>query len=421
MAHIVGTNASDGLQGTSGSDRIQGLEGADFLQGLEGGDTLLGGGEDDGLNGGDGNDLLRGGDGSDTLHTSAGRDTLDGGSSGSDLDHVDLYAYGRHLNPVRVDLRKGTARYSDGTVATLAHIESVRGTDGADVLLGGNAELEVFQGGGGNDTINGRSGFDLVIVDAQGAIVNLSRGFAKHDGQREVLIGIEGVVGGSGDDILIGNSSDNLFQPSRGSDLVKGGGGRDEVDYSTSFEHIPGVGIVANLKAGRVENFLDDIDTLTGIEDVRGTVFDDDIRGDETSNRLRGDRGSDTLQAGDGRDHLEGNDGQDVLRGGEHNDTVEGGDSSDMLAGGTGNDSLAGGAGNDTFVFRKHGGSDVVSDFGRGADRLNLEAFNLESFATLGEFITQEGADTRIELDPGTNVLLMGVDVNELRASHFIL
>ena len=58
-------------------------------------------------------------------------------------------------------------------------------------------------------------------------------------------------------------------------------------------------------------------DTLTGIEDVRGTFFADTLIGDAGPNQLSG---------GLRRDTLSGLDGDDVLIGGRGMDTGDGGD-----------------------------------------------------------------------------------------------
>jgi hypothetical protein len=84
-------------------------------------------------------------------------------------------------------------------------------------------------------------------------------------------------------------------------------------------------------------------------------------------------------------DILRGNAGQDTIMGGGGADLLDGGDGADRLMGGVGADTLIGGAGADVFVF---GGldirarppfydtpGDVVADFTRGEDRLDLAIF----------------------------------------------
>lgn len=75
---------------------------------------------------------------------------------------------------------------------------------------------------------------------------------------------------------------------------------------------------------------------------------------------------------GNGDDRLAGAGGNDRLYGDNGADHLSGGSGNDVLAGGRGDDFLTGGAGADTFVLDKSGGSDTVSDFEVGVDRLQL-------------------------------------------------
>ena len=65
-------------------------------------------------------------------------------------------------------------------------------------------------------------------------------------------------------------------------------------------------------------------DTLSGIEDVGGSSFDDIIRGDNDRNSLGGGAGDDSLVGRDGNDSLFGGTGNDTLDGGNDIDACEG-------------------------------------------------------------------------------------------------
>jgi Ca2+-binding RTX toxin-like protein len=88
--------------------------------------------------------------------------------------------------------------------------------------------------------------------------------------------------------------------------------------------------------------------TLSGIEGVVGLDRDDDIRGSAANEQLSGM---------DGGDRLEGRGGNDVIRGG------------------AGGDMLIGGTGMDRFVFGADsvGSADLIVDFARGSDKLQIE------------------------------------------------
>src|SRR4051812_12105131 len=66
-------------------------------------------------------------------------------------------------------------------------------------------------------------------------------------------------------------------------------------------------------------------------------------------------------------------------RGNARDNIVSGGDGAQSLDGGAGNDVLIGGAGADTFVVRAGNGSDVITDFTPGTDRVRLENYGLYS------------------------------------------
>jgi len=69
---------------------------------------------------------------------------------------------------------------------------------------------------------------------------------------------------------------------------------------------------------------------------------------------------------------ITGNDGANVLRGGAENDTLSGGGGSDELWGDAGSDRLTGGLGADAFLFNSTVGSDLVTDFASGTDKMRF-------------------------------------------------
>ncbi|MFN6976953.1 MAG: M10 family metallopeptidase C-terminal domain-containing protein, partial [Gemmobacter sp.] len=90
--------------------------------------------------------------------------------------------------------------------------------------------------------------------------------------------------------------------------------------------------------------------------------------------------GGDDIASGTAsRDVLNGGEGNDMLAGMAGRDVLRGGAGRDSLWGGAGKDRLIGGAGADTFVFERGDSAaddarDVIVDFGRGADRIDLSA-----------------------------------------------
>jgi len=188
-ATIVGTEESEVLVGTRGSDVIVGGGGEDVMRGLAGRDyicrgqqrhfqhtsLLIGNGGNDHLQAGGGR--LRGGLGDDVLRAyragmagGAGNDSLRGwGDTGSSAnpgpgrDRVFIKSYGSLVyreaaSSVRVNLAKGRA-YGQGMDILTGSIDTVTGSEFADMLKGDENHNDLF-GGGGDDIYYGRRGDD---------------------------------------------------------------------------------------------------------------------------------------------------------------------------------------------------------------------------------------------------------------------
>jgi Ca2+-binding RTX toxin-like protein len=313
----------------------------------------------------------------------AGNDTIDGGAIVAGLSDNQAN-YGNATAAVTVNLAAGTAtgNASVGT-DTLININRVTGSIYGDTLIGSNstAYMEVFRGQGGNDTINGAGGLDMVRYDFSsppagmtGVNVNLAMGLAS-DGQggADTLSNIEGIRGSYFNDILTGGNVSNnayeFFQGLAGNDSIDGGSGTDEASYYYDLDtNGDGFGVAVNLSGTDINNFtlqgvtvsvqagtaLDgwgNTDTLSNIENVVGSTFNDALTGNGGNNRIEGREGADALTGNDGNDTLDGGAGNDTLDGGAGTDVLNGGIGSDTLDGGLGNDIMSGGSGDDTFII----------------------------------------------------------------------
>ncbi|WP_430464653.1 Hint domain-containing protein [Tabrizicola sp.] len=331
--------------GTSGNDTLNGSTGADTLNAYGGNDSL---------NGGSGNDILFGGDGDDTLNGGNGRDTLYGGAGN------DVATYASATAAVNVSLATGLGSGNHATGDVLFEIEhligsiyndTLTGDDGANSLFGGSGN-DVLAGGGGNDTLIGGAGVDTADYSASldGVTVNLTTGLGSGgDAQGDVLSQIENILGsnyadlltgdgnantltgGAGDDSLFGGAgSDQLFggdgndllQGGAGSDRLEGGAGVDTADYSDST-----AAVNVNLATGLGSGGTAAGDTLVGIENIFGSVFNDSLYGGAANNSLSGGAGNDFIDAGDGDDTLNGGAGRDTLYGGQGMDYLDYSDS----------------------------------------------------------------------------------------------
>ena len=138
------------------------------------------------------------------------------------------------------------------------------------------------------------------------------------------------------------------------------------------------------------------------------TVPDYELARIVVSARITGTRRRDHLNGGLGHDILIGKGGKDRLNGGEGDDTLIGGKGADILVGGAGSDKLTGGKGPDIFVYTSvSDAEDIITDFGKGADAINLRAL-LDSIDYMGTDPINDGyldiatgiSDTVITVDP---------------------
>lgn len=278
---VFGGAGDDDLFGGTVADLLVGEGGADTLVGASGSDELLGGDGADDLQGEDGDDRLDGGPGNDTEDGGAGDDTFDQGPDPNGAD--ELIGGPGDLDVVAYDLRDGDLAVSLDGVA-----------DDGEVGEGDNAKAE-----------------------------------------------LEGVLGGSGADVLTGDASDNFLRGRggddelrglAGSDLLTGGGGDDLLDggpgIDTTNHFNAGGPVTVQLGGGTATG--QGADTLVAVENAEGSQFDDVLVGDGGPNVLAGRGGADLLLGLGGHDSLAGGRGPDILRGGTGDDRLDGGTETDL-------------------------------------------------------------------------------------------
>ncbi len=425
------------------------------LDGRDGNDTLAGGAGNDTLSGGHGDDRLTGGQGDDTYHFGweDGKDIIDNSDtdSANATDIVKLNSgvgrfdtqFTRMDNDLKLTL-------SGSTLDSTLTIENwfTDNSKQVDYFFYSGIGAYAFVGGDAANTYSAQTDNHYSFWG---------------------LAGDDTLTGAGGHDVLVGGA---------GSDVLDGGDGSDTASYQGATE-----GVSVDLTAGSGSGGDAAGDTLTNIENVYGTEFDDTLTGDQEDNILTGNDGDDTLSGASGDDLLIGGAGADVIDGGDGVDTLsfagsgaetgtgvsidlslhtavggdangdtitgveningtyyadtlvgdekdnvlDGGYGDDTLEGGLGNDTLIGGAGDDRVIYAANRGSyDIVFDAATNSfsvTDLNPAAFGDEGMDTLNgvESVYFQGDGTALDL--GDVVVaeanVVRVDVDGTGASAF--
>jgi Ca2+-binding RTX toxin-like protein len=277
------------------------------------------------------------------------------------------------------DQDNGTTVISTTGAGQAVPAENLEGNDGNDSLVGTN----------GNDTLRGRGGNDTLIGEGGDDIISASDG----DDLVDAGAGNDRVGGGLGDDSIDGGSGEDTIGSGQDNDTVNAGDGNDRVAASFGDDVVDG-GAGSDSLAGHV-----------GADSILGGAGDDNIGGGYNNDTINGGADNDTIGAGQQDDLVYGASGDDVLNGNNGSDTIYGGAGDDTIAGGDHNDVLTGGGGADVFKFRvfNAGTEDVITDFTRGEDTLEMRG----NFA--GLTITDHVDGIRIEKN-GHVIVLEGVD-----------
>jgi Ca2+-binding RTX toxin-like protein len=186
---------------------LRGEGGPDALNGGTGGDRMDGGDGGDTLNGGGGPDRMNGGDGDDGLNGGPGRDTMDGGDDADTFNGgsgFDFASYASRTTPIKAKIGggSGSGNFPDGPIGA-------RDTIGPNVEgLVGTSVNDLLLGSPGGNILKGRGGRDTLKGKA-------GRDVLSGGARRDLLLGGNGpdrLIGGSGpDDFIGGNQSDRLF------------------------------------------------------------------------------------------------------------------------------------------------------------------------------------------------------------------
>ena len=387
--------------------------------------------------GGDSNDTFRGSDRGELdeiygyweeFHPAGGNNTIDGRGGYDVLSYAIIYGYrDSNSDTIRgavIDFAAGTVDKGAEGFDRFTNIERVVGSPYADTFIGSDNDDEMGSNHGA-DSFYGGGGFDRVYFldwnNAGGIDVHLGTGTGKNSiGQALTFKDIEGIVGTHSNDTIRGSAGNDEFFGRRGSDTLLGGLGNDVLNGGEGDDRIDGgagidtvsfgllqpvtKGVKVELAKGTAQDGLGGTDTISNVENIVGTRFNDTIAGDNGLNSLEGGTGDDILSGGDNMDRLYGGIGKDRLFGGLGADLLFGGSEDDTFNGDAGDDSLNGGLGADRL-----NGDD-------GNDRLNGDAGNdlLFGGANADKLYGGVGRDT-LNGDSGEDRLYGGAEGDLLR------
>jgi Ca2+-binding RTX toxin-like protein len=418
--------------------------------------NMLGGAGDDVLYSGNGNDNFQGGPGSDWVGylASAGPVVVDltaatGTGMGSDTLADVQNAYGSNFDDTL------TGNSLDNVIIGFAGDDTIDGMAGDDDEEGWAGDDTFVEGTAANgaDTLLGGTGWDIADYSGRTNPLNLTINSTADDGEGSCtpVIGascegdyighlVNEIWGGSGNDNMLGNGSDEWFRGNAGDDTIDGGGGENTADYLNAP-----AGVTADMGAGTVTG--DGNDTIKNIQDINGSDFDDTFvdcvraadctNGNGPDNEYYGNAGDDTFDQGTSpstdSDWIEGDAGVDTvdysartnnlgvdlgstgcegevnecdgfnndvenLLGGSGDDWLDGNNSNNMIVGNAGNDTMWGEGGNDLFPAGSapDGADDIEGD--DGTDTVDY------SQRTAAVFIDLTGGGNQGEVGEGDNL-----------------
>ena len=309
-----------------------GTSSGDAIYGNDIANLLQGGNGDDTLYGGDGNDSLTGGDGNDTLYGGAGNDTLDGGLGDDTLAPGlgDGTLFGGSGNDV--------ADFSALTADLFLSRTAITGVPAVSMT-----SIETVIGGSGNDTILG----DSTAADM--------------------------LIGGAGNDQLLGGGGDDILDGGTGNDFMDGGAGNDTfvVDSAADapLDTSGGRDLVRSSVNFTLFDGLDDLELIGPLAlSGKGNGAANALYGSAYDNTFEGLQGNDTFYGGAGNDVMTDVSGNDTFYGGDGDDRISDDSGNDVFYGGAGRNTLQGGQGNDTYFVDS---ADFIMDSaGQGVDTI---------------------------------------------------
>jgi hypothetical protein len=142
--------------------------------------------------------------------------------------------------------------------------------------FGGAEHYRLYTQEDGGLTQTGDSGVNALLGDADG----------------------ESFFGMAGDDVIFGGAGDDIIDGGAGNDTLVGGPGTDIASYASATSAVT----VSLALAPAQSTGGSGVDTLSGVENLKGSPYNDTLTGDANANVLDGAAGNDLLAGGDGSD-----------------------------------------------------------------------------------------------------------------------
>jgi Ca2+-binding RTX toxin-like protein len=386
---FVGNASNNTIDGGAGLDTIDysgvgsgvtvDLSAGTFTIAGQGTDTLI---SIEGVIGTDFDDVLIGDANNNYFEMGFGTDTITGGDG---FDIISLRGANSGVQVTAAFLNGGVITLPGLGTNTFTSIEGLRGTEFRDVFRG-DAGLQYYDGGGGDDTFvvsaggdeyDGGAGSDT--LDFRGSATRISLTLYTNtlsdggDYGSFTFEDFENVLATEGNDFVNASAADNEINTYGGNDAIYAQQGNDLVRAGAGNDYIGGWygddTIFGDAGNDRIEGQFgnDFLRGGTGIDTINGGDGEDLVNGDDGDDMLYGDAGNDTMIGGEGVDTMEGGSGDDNMRGNNGNDIIDGGDGNDYILGGNNDDVITGGLGDDQI--RGESGVDVLSG-DAGEDRL---------------------------------------------------
>lgn len=276
--------------------------------------------------------------------------------------------------------------------------------------------------------------------------------------------------------LTVANNNGVVLASTAGNDILTGtSSNNDTVTYASATAPVS-VSLLITVQQNTIGAGLD---TLTSIENLIGSNFNDNLTGDTKNNVLTGGGGNDTLRGWNGVDTMVGELGNDTyfvenvgdivteklgegadtvsstvtytlsgnvenltltgalaingtgntqsnkITGNNANNQLTGGGGSDTLDGAAGTNTLTGGVGNDIFKFTTKTHSDTITDYNVANDTIQLENSIFTALTATGTLAVSQfkigtqalDANDFIIYNNSTGVLLYDADGNGVGAS----